>query len=79
MPTTKPDIYRWLQSARSQGKSHVVVVVDTFSHEDYPIYTDNPRAEATRVQGTGDRVMEVYSVNQDWHHQLAEVRAFHYD
>lgn len=37
MPTTQADIRRWLEDAREEGATHVIVVRDTFDYGDYPV------------------------------------------
>ncbi|TSC59680.1 MAG: hypothetical protein LiPW15_700 [Parcubacteria group bacterium LiPW_15] len=37
MATTKTTIARWLNQAKKDGATHLIVVCDTFDHEDYPV------------------------------------------
>lgn len=78
--TTKQDITEWW-SWRPEGATHMLVVCDTFSHEDYPAYV-----KGTPIQGQIDqfdkggnmqRVIEVYSAALPFEDQLNEVRAWH--
>lgn len=55
----------------------MLVIVDTFSYEDYPSFVDTVE-EARRVAakpGYMQRVMEVYNLSMDKETQLAENRA----
>lgn len=80
--TTKEDIRFWLETARKQGASHVIVVCDTFDHEDYPVYVTPPQ-DVHEVKERYDnnsmqRIMEVYLVAGDWEAQLGQPRSFNY-
>jgi hypothetical protein len=37
MAATQEDIRRWLKEAKKEGATHVIVVCDSFDHEDYPV------------------------------------------
>ncbi len=79
MAASKQDIRRWFLTGRAQGATHMVVVCDTFDHEDYPVFVkpgENPRDRQSDGMG---RVMDVYAMHLDMEAQLAEERAFHYD
>ena len=84
MTTTKEDIRGWLTEAKKEGATHMLVVCDTFAHEDYPVFVkpgEDVRAEAKQYQ-RGENMqslMEVYSLKLDVEAQLNERRAFHYD
>ena len=81
MGTTKEDIAGWFDRGVAQGAEFMVVLCDTFDHEDYPSYVkpgesvQDKIAECRREEGT--RVMEVYSLKSSKKVQLAENRAFH--
>ena len=36
--TTKHEIAQWFDRGVSEGATHMIVVCDTFDHEDYPVY-----------------------------------------
>jgi len=36
--TTKENIQQWFEEGLELGASHLLVVCDTFDHEDYPVY-----------------------------------------
>lgn len=83
MPTTKEDIREWLAKAREEGASHVIVVCDTFSYEDYPVYVkkdqDVLKIYKEYTEKSMQRVVEVYSMSLNIEKQLEELRAFHFD
>jgi hypothetical protein len=80
--TTKSDIAAWFQRGISDHKTHMIVVVDTYDHEDYPVYVsagENSRTKAAEYNGKDmQRVMEVYNLSLPMEAQLSENRAFNY-
>jgi len=91
---TTAEIKEWLSNeyrefyCRMHGYSpddltHMIVVCDTFSWEDYPVFVtrdqDVREVEAEYDDVNMQRIMEVYSLSMDIEKQLAEKRAFHYD
>jgi len=81
MAASRADIHGWLMRAKRNGATHVLVVCDTFDHEDYPV-------EVTPDQDVNERlayyraasmqnVMEVYALHLSIQKQLSEQRAFH--
>jgi hypothetical protein len=81
MPTTTDMISSWFDRAKEAGATHMLVVCDTFDHEDYPVDV-NPGTDARKVFAEYNgknmqRVMEVYDLSMDKFSQLLERRAFH--
>ena len=79
--TTRSTIASWFREGERQGATHMIVVCDTFDHEDYPAYATSD-AEALekydRYNGKNmQRVMEVYDLRLPREAQLDEHRAFH--
>lgn len=37
MAASKKDIVGWLREAQNRGAAYVIIVCDTFDHEDYPV------------------------------------------
>lgn len=83
MSTSVADIRSWLEEGKRGNATHVIVVCDEFSHEDYPVYVgagEDARTVAGDLNTKGmQRVMEVYSLALDIESQLREHRAFHYE
>ena len=84
MATTHEDIRRWLEEGKNNKDiTHMLVVCDTFSYEDYPVYvsgSENPREEFQKYNGKNmQKVMEVYSYNECFETQLNENRTFNFD
>lgn len=83
MSTSKWELGLWFDRGVAQGATHMIVVCDTFDHEDYPVYVmpgQNVRAEAAKYDGKNMQIiMEVYHLQLDRDTQMAEHRAFHYE
>lgn len=89
MGTTRSDLSGWFDEGVKQGATHMVVVCDTFSHEDFPVYVmpDGDVQKVVAEKGAGprgaaenrsmSRVMEVYAMHLDKAMQLSEGRSFH--
>ena len=71
MRTTIEDLKHWFEDAQARGASHLVVVCDSFSYEDYPVYCQSKAQALKRVSKPGDmqRVMEVYDISLGWEAQ----------
>lgn len=83
MSTSKEEIRRWLEDGKHTGATHVIVAVDQFDQEDYPVYVmpgqDVHAVEKGIRESSMQGVMEVYSMALDIEQQLGERRAFHYE
>jgi hypothetical protein len=84
MATTATDIMSWLKRAqKQQGATHVLIVVDGFDQEDYPVIVGKGRnvreVEAEYNAKSMQRVIEVYSLSQPLKPQLARPRNFCYE
>lgn len=73
------DIKRWVYSAKEQGCTHLIVVCDTYDHDDYPCYVSKDEDINERIkhfqQADMQRIMEVYKMSMDLEAQLKEHRA----
>jgi hypothetical protein len=82
MAANKTDLKEWLDHGNEQGATHMIVVVDGWDHEDYPVYVmpgQDSRTVASQYDGKDmQRIMEVYDLSIDHQRQLEEFRAFHY-
>lgn len=80
---TKEEITRRVMEGNTGEYSHVIIAVDKFSYEDYPVYVsynENIREVVKKYEGdfrslTG--IMEIYNYNLDLKQQLNEHRAYH--
>ncbi len=82
MAATKEKIRKWLEGGNPRFISHMIVVCDTFDHNDYPVYISksedvNERVAKIKAQEM-TRIMEVYSYSIDLEEQLNESRVFNY-
>jgi len=79
--TTRAEISEWFDEGVRAGGAYLIVVCDTFDHEDYPVYVrpnDDVRERFAQFNGPNmQKVMEVYDLTGDKAVQLAETRAWH--
>jgi hypothetical protein len=78
--TTRVEISEWFDQGVAQGASHMIVMCDTFDHEDYPVFVDSVQEAHARASSPGNmqRVMEVYNLALDKDLQLNQVRSHNY-
>jgi hypothetical protein len=80
---TRENIKHWLDQGVRSGATHVIVVCDTFAHDDFPLFVmpgENVRELAAQHDGPNmTKLMEVYSLSLDLDAQLDENRAIHYE
>jgi len=67
MATTHEDVERWKAEGFRRGATHVVVVCDSFSYEDYPVYV-GPHENVATVRAKYDnknmqRIMKVIELH----------------
>ncbi len=83
MAADREEIRGWIEQGKAQGATHMIVVCDDFSYEDYPVYvspSEIAREQAAKYSGQNmQRVMEVYFLNGDIEAQLAMFRSFTYE
>lgn len=79
MAATKSDIRRWFISGVKDKATHLIVVCDTYDHEDYPVYGTSLEDANTKYNEHNGKnmqtVMEVYNLSMDMEAQLSEFRA----
>ncbi len=77
--TMREEIADWLDEGVQQGASHMIVVCDTFSHEDFPVFVTNGVSRRVREYQASEftQVMEVYDLSMSKIEQLNEKRAWH--
>jgi hypothetical protein len=82
MATSVEEIKEWIDRGIRQGATHMIVVCDTFDHEDYPVFikpTENVVTKHAEFDGKNmQRVMEVYNLKKPIDPQLKEHRAFNF-
>jgi hypothetical protein len=66
---SKEELSSWFDNGVSQGATHLIVVSDTFSHEDYPVFCEGAAHTLDRYKHYDgrnmQRVMEVYDLGAD--------------
>lgn len=79
MTTTRSDIDGWFDRGVEQGYKYMLVICDTYDHEDYPSYARTAEDCVVKHKNPGamQRVMEVYDLSMDKLRQLNEHRAMH--
>lgn len=79
MTATYDDITRWLESAKAQKATHLIVACDTFDHDNYPVYAfskEECQEKVNKRKGQNmQTVDEVYDMSMDIEAQRAEHRA----
>ncbi len=79
MATSRDEIREWLARAQKANATHMIVVCDTYDHEDYPIDVmpgQDVRQIYNQYNGPDmQRVMEIYNLSMDLEAQLLETRA----
>ncbi len=79
---SRQDIISWLHEGKKKGATHVVIVCDTYSWSDYPVYV-MPDGDARKIAEANNgpnmtKLMEVYKLADDWETQLNQRRVFNY-
>jgi hypothetical protein len=82
MTASTQDISRWFDTGIEQEATHVIVVCDTYDHDDYPVYVskgEDVHKVAEKYNGSNmQTIMEVYNMSMDKAKQMAQHRAFNY-
>lgn len=77
--TTKQEISDWFDRGVVFKCDFMIIVCDTFDHEDYPVFCSEAEFDKQHSDHNGknmQRIMEVYNLSMDRDSQLAERRAF---
>lgn len=83
MAATQADIAEWFDEGVADKATHMIVMVDTYDHEDYPVYVyegQSAKEECMRRNGENmQSVMECYDLRMDKATQLdTRDRVFNY-
>lgn len=82
MPTTKADIQNWFDVGLLKGHKWLLVVCDTFSYEDYPVYANTveefDHKYAEHNSKNMQRIMETYDLSKEPDLQLKQHRTWEY-
>ncbi len=80
--TMKQKISEWFDEGLKLKASHLIVVCDTFSHDNYPVYTESE--ERARIEYKEhhakdmQKVMEVYNLSLSKSEQLSKGMCFNF-
>ena len=76
MAATYEEIRGWLERAKAEGATHVIIACDTFSWTDYPVFVKPEHDVKQIVAGLNgknmQKVMEVYNLALPLDSQLNE-------
>ena len=81
--TTRVQIEYWLKLAKAGGATHLIVAVDTFEWDDYPVFVmpGQDVHELIRTKYSGQNMqglMEVYKLDEPLEPQLDRERNFEF-
>lgn len=69
MTASRLDLSRWYDQGAADGATFMIVALDTFSYENYPVYAESEeeaRAEVDRLRAAQmSDVSEVYDLRRD--------------
>lgn len=75
MATTVGDLKLWFDAGLDEGARYMIIVCDTFDHDDYPIYVRLDDDFYEKYDGHDgknmQRIMEVYDLKKSWESQQA--------
>lgn len=78
--TTKDQIRDWLDKGKENGARYMLVVYDSWDHEDYPVYVmpeNNLPEVCNRIHGHNmERIMECYDLSMNLDKQLNQFRSW---
>jgi len=81
MSATLQDIKRWLDEAKKDNATHLIVAVDRYDHDNYPIYVTSDKDVQKEIERIDNASMqgidEVYNMSMPIDKQLSECRAYH--
>lgn len=67
MSTTREEISEWFDLGVKEGATHMLIVCDTYDHDDYPVYIkpgqDPKVCSEQRNLGSMQRLMECYKLD----------------
>lgn len=62
MKASESEIKEWLQDAKEDGFDYVIVVTDTFSYEDYPVFANESTKGELEAKYRGASMQRVSQV-----------------
>jgi len=81
MAASRRTIREWLEKGKKMGATHVVIALDTYDYDNYPVYVmpggKGAEFEAKRIQaGNMQSVDEVYDLSMDIDEQMSLPRVW---
>jgi hypothetical protein len=79
MSTTRRTIREWFASGKANQHDRMLIICDTFDHEDYPVYcldSDFPMCFRKHNGVNMQRIMEVYDLHADREEQINQPRVW---
>lgn len=79
MSATKADIRKWLMEGKEQGATHVIIALDTWDYDNYPVFIQPGQSVKEKVDSYNskqDRIDEVYNLSLDIEQQLNQRRVW---
>lgn len=80
MTATRKDIATWLKQAKAVHAAYLVVGLDPFDYDNFPIFCESGKeceAALRRLTESGNQCDEVYDLSLPIDEQLAEHRSMH--
>ncbi len=53
MTATAKDIREWIERGQELGATHIIIAVDTWDHDNYPIYVNHVKGASGEMQAGG--------------------------
>lgn len=82
MSITRMELKVWFDRGVKDSATHMIVVCDTFDHDDYPAYVSKDENIHDRISyyrlAPMQMVMEVYDLSMDRDEQLSTPRVYNY-
>lgn len=80
--TTKEDIEKWFENGIKENATHMIIVCDTYSYEDYPVYVTKDEKVENKINEYKEKymqkIMEVYDLSTGIDVQINKRRNFNY-
>ena len=75
------DIKIWMEEAKKRNATHLIVALDAFDYDNYPVYVSANENVHKKINQINWKAMqgidEIYNMSIDIDKQLAEDRAYH--
>lgn len=79
MAATISVLTNWFKRGVKNGDQFMIIVCDTFDHEDYPVYTSSENFQEKyddHRKAEMQSIMEVYDLSKSMEEQMAQKRVF---